>query len=201
MVNKKEFFSKKTNHCTQRNLYILWFNLVLFLGLSLGLSSCFGIDRDMGLAHVPDIQQREGITGTQANPTPLDPFKRYDLVMAANECRFFTMKVPSQWYWKIYLTAADHEESRRGSLTAEIAPANPPWGPLPATSFSKNFDLSGREGVQAVLAVGNTQPDRLASFTLCQDGAPIHITIQSEVSATHALLGPNNDQAVTTLGQ
>ncbi|HJT24335.1 MAG TPA: hypothetical protein VJ873_07140, partial [bacterium] len=140
----------------------------------MGLTSCFGIDRDMGLVQVPDLQQREGITGTQDNPTPLDPFKRYDLVMAADECRFFTMKVPSQWYWKIYLTAADREEARRGSLTAEIAPANPPWIPLPATVFKKNFDLGGREGLQAVLAVGNSQADRIATFQLCQDGAPLH---------------------------
>jgi len=155
----------------------------------------------MGLVQVPDLQQREGVTGNQDNPTPLDPFKRYDLVMAANECRFFTMKVPSKWYWKIYLTAANREESRRGSLAAEIAPANPPWIPLPATSFGKHFDLAGREGLQAILAVGNKEEDRLAFFKLCQDGAPLHITIQSEVSATHALLGPNGDsQSVTAQG-
>ena len=174
---------------------------VLAVLLSLGLTSCFGLDRDMGLAQVPDLQQKEGITGTQDNPTPLDPFKRYDLVMASNECRFFTMKVPSNWYWKIYLTAANREENRRGSLSAEIAPANPPWVPLPATSFSKHFDLSGREGLQAILAVGNSQADRLAFFKLCQDGAPLHITIQSEVSATKALLGPDQSQAVTTQGE
>jgi hypothetical protein len=177
------------------------FRLSLRLGalpLLLSLTSCFGIDRDMGLVNLPDIQQREGITGTASNPTPLDPFKQYDLVMAAEECRSFTMKVPSNWYWKIYLTVANREESRRGSLTATIAPANPPWSPLPATSFNKNFDLSGREGSQVVLAVGNNQDDREALFQLCQDGAPLHITIQSEVSATHALLGPNGDsQGIT----
>jgi len=177
----------------------LFFLLLSVVGM--GLCSCLGIDRDMGLVQVPDLQQREGITGTQDNPTPLDPFKRYDLVMAASECRFFTMKVPSNWYWKIYLTAANREENRRGTLAAEIAPANPPWAPLPATAFSKNFDLSGREGLQAILAVGNNQPDRLAFFKLCQDGAPLHITIQSEVSATKALLGPDKDQPVTNHGE
>src|SRR5579883_1988568 len=156
---------------------LLFFLLLSVVGM--GLCSCFWVDRDLGLVQVPDLQQREGITGTQNNPTPLDPFRRYDLVMAANECRFFTMKVPAKWYWKIYLTADNREDARRGTLSAEIAPADPPWAPLPATSFSKNFDLSGREGLQAVLAVGNTQGDRLASFKLCQDGAPLHVTIQS----------------------
>ena len=200
MKNKMCFDFEKIKCRTLRTLCPLWFNLVLLLVLGVGLSSCFGIDKDMGLVTVPDLQQRVGITGTQDNPTPLDPFKRYDLVMAANECRFFTMKVPSQWYWKVYLTAANHEEARRGSLAAAIAPANPPWSPLPATSFQKSFDLAGREGIQAVLAVGNTQADRLAYFQLCQDGAPLHITIQSEVSATRALLGPNSSQPVTTNG-
>ncbi len=176
----------------------LWFNLILVLALSLGLVSCFGLDRDMGLANVPDLQQRSGITGTQNNPAPLDPFKRYDLVMAADECRFFSMKVPSKWYWKIFLTVANREDTRRGALTAAIASAAPPWSPLPATSFDKNFDLGGREGDQVVLAVGNSQDDRLAFLQLCQTGAPLHITIQSEVSATNALMGPNdNSQAVT----
>lgn len=181
-----------------------WRRICVYLCASvvlMTLPSCFGLDRDMGFVQVPDLQQRDGITGTEDNPTPLDPFKRYDLVMAANECRFFTMKVPSKWYWKVYLTAANREENRRGSLAAEIAPANPAWAPLPATSFGKNFDLAGREGLQAVLAVGNNQDDRLAYFKLCQDGAPLHITIQSEVSATHALLGPNGDsQTITNQG-
>ena len=180
--------------CGKRGLFFF----LLLSVVSLGLTSCFGIDRDMGLVEVPDIKQREGITGTEANPTPLDPFKQYDLVMAADECRFFTMKVPSNWYWKIYLTAADREESRRGNLTAEIAPADPPWGAISGTVFKKNFDLAGREGLQAVLAVGNSQADRTATFRLCQDGAPLHITIQSEVSATKALLGPDKSQGVTT---
>ncbi len=180
--------------CGKRGL--LFFSLLSVV--SLGLVSCFGLDRDMGLVKVPDLQQRSGITGTQADPAPLDPFKRYDLVMAADECRFFSMKVPSKWYWKIYLTVANREDMRRGSLRAAIASATPPWSPLPATSFNKSFDLGGREGDQVVLAVGNTQDDRLAYLQLCQTGAPLHITIQSEVSATSALMGPgDNSQAIT----
>lgn len=192
--------NKKINEAIKN---LVWRRICVYLCASvvlLILPSCFGLDHDMGLVEVPDLQQRDGITGTEANPTPLDPFKRYDLVMAADECRFFTMKVPSNWYWKIYLTAADREENRRGSLIAEIASGNPPWSPLPGTAFKKNFDLGGREGLQAVLAVGNTQADRIATFRLCQTGAPLHITLQSEVSATHALLGPGKDQPVTTHG-
>lgn len=179
--------------CGKRGL--LFFSFLS--AVSLGLVSCFGLDRDMGLVKLPDLQQRSGITGTQADPAPLDPFKRYDLVMAADECRFFSMKVPSKWYWKIYLTVANREDLRRGGLTATIASATPPWSPLPATSFNKSFDLAGREGDQVVLAVGNTQDDRLAFLQLCQTGAPLHITIQSEVSATNALMGPGNGPTVT----
>lgn len=200
----KSFGKKMTYRCSSVFIcgkrYFLIFSLLSVV--SLGLVSCFGLDRDMGLVKVPDLQQRSGITGTEDNPTPLDPFKRYELVMAADECRFFTMKVPSKWYWKIYLTVANREEVRRGSLTAAIAAVNPPWSALPATSFSKSFDLAGGEGDQAALAVGNTQDDRPALLKLCQAGGPLHIVIQSEISATHALLGPNdNGQPVTTQGE
>lgn len=167
-----------------------------FIRGCVGLSSCAGIARDIGLDNPSDLQQREGPTGTLDNPAPLDPFQRYDLVMAANECRFFSMKVPSKWYWKVFLTVANRSDKQRGRLTAAIVQDKPDWEPLPATSFNKNFDL-GREGVQVVLAVGNNGPDRQALLQLCQDGAPLHITLQSEVSGTRVLIGPNDSDAVT----
>jgi hypothetical protein len=189
-------FFEKINCPTLSTLCPLWFNLVFLFALSLGLSSCGGLTRDIGLDNPTDLQQREGPTGTLDNPTPLDPFQRYDLVMAANECRYFTMKVPTKWYWKVFLTVANRSDTRRGKLTAAIAPVKPDWSPLPATSFNKSFDL-GREGVQVVLAVGNDGPDRQALLQLCQDGAPLHITLQSEVSGTQVLIGPNDSGAVT----
>jgi hypothetical protein len=154
----------------------------------------------MGIDHPPDIQQRSGITGTIANPTPLNPFISYDLVMAANECRFFTMVVPSKWYWKVYLTVATRDDTRRGELTAAIQQTNPPWGVLPNIGIAKDFDLA-REGLQAILGVGNPGEDRVALFQLCQEGAPVHITISSQISATRALMGPGDIQTPVPFGE
>ena len=136
-----------------------------------------------------DMEQRAGITGTENNPTPLDPFKKYDLVMAANECRFFAIKVPHNWFWRVYLTVANREEIRRGQLRAQIAQPDPPWGQLPGAGFEKYFDL-GREGLQVALGVGNKAETRTALFKLCQQGAPLHVTIESQISATTDLMGP-----------
>jgi hypothetical protein len=157
--------------------------------VALCLGSCAQVARDMGLEEVADIDQRAGVTGTQARPAVLDPFKKYNLVMAANECRFFQMKVPSRWYWKIYLTVVNREENRSGRLVAEIAPSDPAWSSLPDSRFGKTFVLE-REGVQAVLGVGNSGPTRVAYFKLCQEGPPLHIAIESQVSSNAELLGP-----------
>ncbi len=161
------------------------------LGLLL-LPSYAEMGRDMGLVNQPDIQQRTGLTGTQDNPAPLDPFKKYSLVMAANECRFFTMKVPEHWYWKIYLTVANRKAGQRGHLEAEIAQANPPWGALAATSFKKDFDME-QGGIQGALGVGNDHATRMALLKLCQDGVPLRITIESQVSSTTGLIGPSKE--------
>ena len=161
--------------------------------LALSSLSCAGLARDMGIEDVPDVKLRSGPAGTLENPVPLDPFKTYNLVMAANECRFFQMKVPDHWYWKVYLTAASPRENQKGDLMASIAPLNPPWASLNGTSFAKTFNLN-HEGVQAVLGVGNPGEARVAILRLCQDGAPINVTIESQVSATSSLLGPGVDQ-------
>src|SRR6185503_5388581 len=80
---------------------------LFFLVAILSLCSCAEVARDMGIDDSPDIELRSGPMGSQSNPSPLDPFKRYDLIMAANECRFFAMKVPERWFWKVYLTGAN----------------------------------------------------------------------------------------------
>ncbi len=181
--------------------YFFWIPLCLCASVvALMSASCAGLARDIGMDTGSDIQQRAGITGTASNPTPLDPFKTYDLVMAADECRFFTMKIPHKWYWKVYLTVANRDDARRGKLTAVIQQTNPPWGDLPNIGLSKEFDLA-REGLQAILGVGNPSEDRLAYFQLCQDGAPVHITISSQISATKALMGPGDIQTPGPLGE
>ncbi len=169
-----------------------WFRFTLRLCvfvLALGLTSCNEMARDMGLEELSDIDQRVGIKGTETNPTPLDPFKKYTLVMAANECRFFTIKVPHNWFWRAYLTVANPAETRRGQLKAEIARPDIPWAPLPGIGSERYFDL-GREGVEAAIGIGNRNETRTALIKLCQQGAPLHITIESQISATTDLMGP-----------
>jgi hypothetical protein len=76
----------------------------------------------------------------------------------------------------------------------------PALGALPNIGLSKEFDLE-REGLQAVLGVGNSGEDRTALFQLCQEGAPVHITISSQISATRALMGPGDIQTPGPLGE
>jgi hypothetical protein len=159
------------------------FFLLFFLG------SCAELPQDIGLARAQDIDQRKGLTGTLQHPGILDPFQKYQLVMAANECRYFKVKVPQRWFWKAYLTVVNRDEKERGRLTAEIGPSPPPWSPVSGTVFGKIFDL-GHESVQAVLGVGNRLPDRMAILKLCQEGPPLRITIESQVSSTGKLMGP-----------
>ena len=157
----------------------------------MGLPGCFGLDKDMGLTEVPDLQLREGPTGTADNPAPLDPFKRYDLVLAANECRVFSLKIPAKWYWTISLTAANREEARRGKLTADILPKDADWATPPGSYLHKDFDL-GHEGMEVSMGVGNNGATRPALLQLCQEGAPLRVTITSQISATKALVVPNS---------
>ncbi len=169
--------------------------LVFFLFLA---NSCSEISKELGTASKSETEQREGITGTPQNPGVLDPFTKYDMVLAGGECRFLILKVPSQWYWKAFLTAADRTETQKGHLTAEIAQINPPWAPLSGTLFKRDFDLGRAEGDQAVLGVGNSGPDRFALLKLCQNGAPLIVSLQSEISATSALLAPAGMSAPST---
>ena len=163
---------------------------VLLSAAVLFLSSCAEVAKDMGFDQPSDIEQRTGPAGTENNPVVLDPFRKYNFVMAANECRFFMIKVPEKWYWKAFLTAVSPESSRRGKLSAEIVPTDPPWTSLADCVMGKNFQLD-REGVQAVLGVFNRYPKRPAVLRLCQEGAPVHVTINSQVSIVTETLKPN----------
>ena len=165
---------------------------LLILLLSMGLSSCSTLGTDLGFVHLSDIQQRSGITGTLEEPGTLDPFQRYDLVMAADECRYLQMNLPEKWYWKIFITGANREESDKSKLTARLLPTDPDWQALPLSTTQKEFDLK-REGIEGVLGVANTGPTRMAVLELCQEGSPVRVTIQSEVS-------PMNEQLMQPLG-
>jgi hypothetical protein len=171
--------------------------IFLYLCLSVAMAfslSCAEMARDMGIDDVTDVQLRSGLTGKENSPATLDPFKKYDLVMAANECRYFMMKVPSNWYWKVYVTAASRKENAEGRLSADISQQNPAWDSLDGTTFSKKMILRN-DGDQALLAVGNTAPTRYAVLRLCQEGAPVYVTIESQVSTTTDLWGPDNGNA------
>jgi hypothetical protein len=148
----------------------------------------------MGIDDSPEVELRAGPTGTQTNPSPLDPFKRYDLIMAANECRFFSMKVPEKWFWKVYLTGASRKEGTQARVTGEIGSSEAPFSTVPQTTFEKTMILT-REGDQVVLGVGNKGPARVALLRVCQEGAPVHVTIESQVSSTSDLLGPERDKS------
>lgn len=173
--------------------------LLAVLGLFLLLqASCSEVSKELGSSTASATETRVGITGTEQNPAVLDPFTKYEMVMAGGECRFLVMKIPSRWYWKAFLTAANRDETQKGHLTAEIAQPNPPWVALPGTLLKRNFDLNRAEGDQAVLSAGNPGPGRLALLKLCQDGAPLIVTLQSEISATGALLAPDANNALVT---
>jgi hypothetical protein len=161
---------------------------------ALFVSSCAEVARDMGIDGLTEVQMRAGLTGTQAHPAALDPFQKYELVMAANECRFFIVKVPAGWYWKVYVTAASRAETIEGRLSASIDQPDPPWAPLPGTSFEKAMVLH-HDGDQALLAVGNTVQTRYAVLRLCQEGAPVNVNIESQTSTTTNLLGPDSNNS------
>jgi hypothetical protein len=183
----KEMQMKKLK---QTNSFLVsWCLRVGLLCLLLFTGSCAAL-QDIGLTHAPDIDQRTGLTGTLQHPGVLDPFQKYQLVMAANECRYFKVKIPKRWSWKAFLTVVNRDVKERGRLTAEIGPNQPPWSPVSGTVFGKFFDL-GHESVQAVLGVGNLLPDRVALLKLCQEGPPLRITIESQVSSGAKLMGPS----------
>ncbi len=162
-------------------------SLIVVMGIS--LSSCAELSEQLGLSHRTDLEMRSGPVGTLDNPAYLDPFKKYNFVMSAEDCRYFQMKVPHNWYWKLFLTVDNHSDLRHGSLETAIADVDPPWAALPDSSFHKTFELD-QGGVQGVLGVGNPGSDRTALLRMNQSGAPLRIILESRVSATSALLGP-----------
>jgi len=163
--------------------------IFLFLAaVPLFLASCAEMAKEMGEEKPADLEMRSGPVGTPANPVTLDAFKKYPLVLAGEDCRYFMLKVPSQWYWKVFLTVDNRDFERQGRLTADFARPQPPWAKLPNVDMAKIFILH-REGVQGVVGVGNKDEPRYALLRLCQEGAPLKVTLQSEVFSGD-FLGP-----------
>ena len=176
-------------------------NICVYLCLSvvaLFLSSCAEISKDVGLAdEVPDVEQREGPVGTPEQPFPLDPFQKYDLVMAANECRYFQMKLPEKWYWKVAITVVNRQTDH-GRLRARLLPLKPAWSPLANLNTEKTFDL-GRESIQGAIGVTNDGLSRVALLQLCQEGPPLRVTLESQIGTGMGLpppvpASPDNDE-------
>ncbi len=157
---------------------------------ALCLSSCAELSRDMGLVEPTDLEQREGPGGTTDNPTVLDPFKKCTLVMAGGECRFFQLKLPQQWYWKLSLTVVNRQEGKRGKLTAQILPIKPPWDALRDLKSGKAFEL-GRESIAGTIGVGTGGPSRVAFLPFWREGPPLRWTLESQISPALGILNPD----------
>lgn len=180
-------------HCClavrRRSLTKRSFLLLCVPALSLWSLSCTQVAQDLGLqAPPPDIERRKGPTGTADSPVTLNPFEKYQLVMAAGECRYFSMKIPERWYWKVFLTSVN-KEPRFGKLTAEISGGPLAWAKLPGVASTQSYELH-QEGTQGVVGVGNLGPTRTALLKLCQQGAPLQVTLVSEVSSSAQLIAP-----------
>jgi hypothetical protein len=144
----------------------------------------------VGLTRKPDLEMREGSGVPPGRPETLSPFVTYRLVMAGNECRFFQMRVPSKWYWKLYVTASDQEWGAEADLNASFDTSSDGWQPLVPLETHKEFSVSDASS-QAALGAANAGDDRMLTLKLCQSGAPIKIILESQVSAYgHALLQP-----------
>jgi hypothetical protein len=146
--------------------------------------------KEMGLAQKSDLERRTGSGGSPNRPETLSPFVTYRLVMAGNECRFFQMRVPSKWYWKLYVTAANEETGVEANLTASFETSDGGWQPLVPLETHKEFPVADASS-QAALGVANAGDDRMLTLKLSQNGAPIKVILESQVSAYgHAILEP-----------
>jgi len=110
--------------------------------------------------------------------------------MASRECRYFQVQIQSHWYWKVMLTAATRGEGRSAGLEAELATQGEGWKPVVPYESHKNFLLNA-DSSQGVIALANDGPERTLVLKLCQEGAPVKVILDSQVSAFgNALLAP-----------
>jgi hypothetical protein len=159
---------------------------LLFL-LSLGMVSCATVQPAGDAAQAAALAEREGITGTLEKPATLNPFKRYEMVLAGGEIRYFQMSIPQGWYWKLFVTAVNRSQDTQGQLDAGIIPSVPAWETVSLCDTQKEFNLKG-EGDQDVLGAANSGPTRMALVELRQKGASIRVTLQSEISPVNGEL-------------
>jgi hypothetical protein len=146
--------------------------------------------KGVGLVKKPEVERREGSGGPASLPEILNPFTTYRLVLAGDECRFFQMRVPSKWYWKLYVTAANEDKGMESKLTAAFETSEEGWKPLVPLETHKEFPVADASS-QAALGVANDGDDRMLTLKLCQNGSPVIVTLESQVSAYgHALLQP-----------
>jgi len=154
------------------------------------LWGCASAMKGVGLARKPDVERREGPGGPPGRPEILNPFTTYRMVLAGDECRFFQMRVPSKWYWKLYVTAANEDQGLESKLTAAFETSDEGWKPLVPLETHKEFSVSDASS-QAALGVANDGDDRMLTLKLCQNGSPVIVTLESQVSVYgHALLQP-----------
>ena len=135
----------------------------------------------LGLKSPPDLEQRRGIGGTRNNPEILNPFKPVEIVMAADECRFFRVRVPRGWYLKYLVTGVNRRDGKSGYMKAEMIAEGQGWAELSPYPREKHFYL--REGSnQAVVAIANQSVDRDILLKICQEGSPMGVILQPETS-------------------
>ena len=160
------------------------------LALVWALSGCASAMKDVGLARKTDPEMRSGPGGSPTKPQMLSPFENYRLVLAGNECRFFQIRVPAKWYWKLYVTASNEEYGQEATLNASFDTSEGGWKPLPPLETHKEFAVA-ESSSQGALGVANDGDDRMLTLRLCQTGAPIKVVMESQVSAYgKALLEP-----------
>jgi len=161
-----------------------------FLLLALWVLPGCGVFRAMGIASTTDIGKRRGPGGTPEAPFELNPLRSKILVLAAHECRDFQVRLPKDWYWKVTLTASTRGDNSSASLSAELRDEGGGYAPVPPFEKTKSFRLSA-DSRQGVIALANQGPDRPLVLRLCQDGAPVKVVMESQVSAFgNALMAP-----------
>lgn len=160
--------------------------------LSVLLSGC-GVMVKLGIKSPPDLEQRRGPAGTDPSPALLNPFESSRLVMAADECRTFRVRVPGGWYLKYVITVVNRRDGTPAYFKAGFRVDDPSWAEMVPHPLRKQFFI--REGSsQAVVAVANQAKDRDVLLELCQEGPPVEVTLQpetSKVTATFLLPKPS----------
>lgn len=149
-----------------------------------------GVMRTLGIARTPDVEQRQGPAGTRIAPVVLNTFEKTILVLAADECRTFKVRVPQGWYLKYVVTVVNRRDGKQAYLRSRFVPEGAGWAEFVPHPLKHQFFL--REGSsQAVIAVANQTASRDILFELCQEGPPVQVILQPETSRViHSVVLP-----------